>query len=107
MLSVIAPIINSACGSTSALIALTASSTSKSVKSLPPVIFTKRPFAPLNEYSSIKGLFKANSVAFFALPSPSAWPVPIIALPIPLITLSTSAKSKLIRPGLTIKSVTL
>ena len=36
-----------------------------------------------------------------------ASPVPIIALPIELIIDSTSAKSKLTRPGRTIKSVTL
>ena len=44
--SVIAPIINSASGSTSALTLLTASSTSKSFRSLPPVMFTNRPLAP-------------------------------------------------------------
>ena len=42
-----APIISSASGSTSALTLLTASSTSKSLRSLPPVIFTNNPFAPL------------------------------------------------------------
>ena len=47
------------------------------------------------------------SVAFIALPSPSASPVPIIALPIELITVSTSAKSKFTKPSLTIKSVIL
>ena len=50
---------------------------------------------------------KADSVAAKALFSPSASPVPIIALPIELITVSTSAKSKLIKPGRTIKSVIL
>ena len=60
-LSVIEPIINSASESTSALTLFTASSTSKSFKSFPPVIFTKSPFAPCKEYSSISGLFKANS----------------------------------------------
>ena len=49
----------------------------------------------------------AISAALVALPSPSASPVPIIALPIELITVSTSAKSKLINPGLTIRSVML
>ena len=43
--SVIAPIINSASGSTSALTLLTASSTSKSLRSFPPVIFINNPLA--------------------------------------------------------------
>ena len=46
-------------------------------------------------------------MALIALPSPSASPVPIIALPIELITVSTSAKSKFTKPSLTIKSVML
>ena len=37
--------------------------------------------------------------------SPDASPVPIIALPISVITVRTSAKSRLIRPGSTIRSV--
>ena len=105
--SLIAPNINSASGSTSALILLTDWSTSNKVRSFPPVILINKPFAPWREYSSIKGLFKAISVAAIALFSPSASPVPIIALPMALITVSTSAKSRFIIPGLTIKSVTL
>ena len=105
--SFIAPKINSASGSTSALILFTDWSTSNKVRSFPPVILINNPFAPCSEYSSIKGLFNAISVAAIALFSPSASPVPIIALPIELITVSTSAKSKLIIPGLTIRSVTL
>ena len=46
--SVIAPIISSASGSTSALTLLTASSTSKSLRSFPPVILTSKPLAPFN-----------------------------------------------------------
>ena len=95
----------SADGSTSALILLAASSTSNKVMSLPPVILINSPLAPLREYSSISGLATAASAASTALFSPSASPIPIIALPMPLITVSISAKSKLIRPGLTIKSV--
>ena len=105
--SLIAPNISSASGSTSALILFTDWSTSNNVRSFPPVILINNPFAPWREYSSIKGLFKAISVAIIALFSPSASPVPIIALPIELITVSTSAKSRFIIPGLTIKSVTL
>ena len=46
--SVIAPIITSASASTSDLILLTTSSTSKSLRSFPPVILTNKPFAPLS-----------------------------------------------------------
>ena len=95
----------SADGSTSALILFAASSTSNKVISFPPVILISKPFAPFKEYSSIKGLEIAASAASIALFSPSASPIPIMAFPIPLITVSMSAKSKLIRPGLTIKSV--
>jgi cell division protein FtsZ len=90
-----------------ALILLTAASTSNAVRSGPAVILTKSPLAPLKEYSSISGLCRAAFAAASALFSPSASPVPIIAFPIPFIMVSTSAKSKLISPGLTIKSVTL
>ena len=47
--SVIEPIIISAAWSTSFLILFTISSTSKRVKSSPPVILIKRPLAPFNE----------------------------------------------------------
>ena len=43
--------------------------------------------------------------AIRARSSPVASPVPIIALPISVITVRTSAKSRLIRPGSTIRSV--
>ena len=46
--SVIAPIIISASASTSDLILLTTSSTSNNFRSLPPVIFTSNPLAPLS-----------------------------------------------------------
>ena len=65
----------------------------------------KTPFAPLKEISSNNGLAIAFSAACIARSSPEASPVPIIALPISSITARTSAKSKLISPGLTIKSV--
>ena len=48
----------------------------------------------------------ALSAATTARSSPSASPVPIIALPISPITVRMSAKSRLIRPGMTIRSVT-
>ena len=78
---------------------MAASSTSYKVISLPPVILIIKPFAPFNETSSINGLAIAASAAATALPSPEASPVPIIALPISDITVLTSEKSRLIRPG--------
>jgi hypothetical protein len=61
--------------------------------------------APFIEASSISGLEIAASAAVSARFSPSASPVPIIALPISRMTARTSAKSRLIRPSLTIRSV--
>ena len=104
--SKVEPTIMFALGSTSSRILFAASSSSKSVKSYPPVIFIKTPLAPRSEISSRSGLAIAFSDACTARSSPSASPVPIIALPISSIIARTSAKSKLIRPGLTIKSVT-
>ena len=49
--------------------------------------------------------WRSLSAASIARLSPIASPVPIIALPISLITERTSAKSRLIRPGMTIRSV--
>ena len=46
-----------------------------------------------------------DSAAVSARFSPVASPVPIIALPISRMTARTSAKSRLMRPSLTIKSV--
>ena len=47
----------------------------------------------------------AFSAAISARSFAGASPVPIIALPISVITVRTSAKSRLIRPGSTIRSV--
>mmetsp|Transcript_30480 Transcript_30480/g.62041 ORF Transcript_30480/g.62041 Transcript_30480/m.62041 type:complete len:221 (+) Transcript_30480:67-729(+) len=93
--------------STSSVIRCAALSTSNKVISLPPVIFTNMPFAVLILMSPSKGLCNASSAALMARSSPSACPLPIIALPMPFITLCTSAKSKLMRPGETMRSVTL
>ena len=73
--------------------------------SRPPVIEISRPRAPRIEVSSSSGLAIAERAAASARPSPVASPVPIIALPMPRITARTSAKSRLIRPGFTIRSV--
>ena len=69
------------------------------------MIEINRPRAPFIEESSISGLAIAASAAVNARFSPLASPVPIIALPISRITARTSAKSRLIRPSLTIRSV--
>ena len=95
-----------ASASTSSRIRLAASSTSNSVMSCPAVIFISTPLAPLMDISSRSGLAIACSAASVARLSPSASPVPIMALPISLITDLMSAKSRLIRPGMTIRSVT-
>ena len=92
--------------SISSLILLAASSNSNKVISFPPVTLIKTPLAPESEISSKRGLAIAFSAACCALSSPLASPVPIIALPISSITARTSAKSRFINPGLTIKSVT-
>ena len=66
--SLIAPKINSASGSTSALILFTAASTSKSLISLPPVILTSNPLAPCKVYSSINGLNSLRLTQLLPLP---------------------------------------
>ncbi len=73
--------------------------------SSPPVMEMMTPLAPFMLTPSSSGLEIAFSAASMARLSPSASPVPIIALPISLITERTSAKSRLMRPGMTIRSV--
>src|SRR6185437_15051890 len=75
-----------ASGSTSSRMRFAASSTSKSVMSRPPVMLMRTPRAPFIETSSSSGFEIAASAASMARRSPSASPVPIIALPISLIT---------------------
>ena len=55
--------------------------------------------------ASSSGLAIAISAAWRARLSPRAEPMPIRADPAPLMTLFTSAKSRLIRPGVVIRSV--
>ena len=93
------PIMILASASTSFLMMVAASSTSCRVTSNPPVIFISTPRAPRMELISNSGFAIATSAASRARDSPSASPVPIIALPISCITVHTSAKSRLIRPG--------
>ena len=73
---------------------------------MPPVTLIITPRAPFMEISSSNGLLIAASAASIARRSPCDSPVPIIALPISCITLRMSAKSRLIKPGRTIRSVT-
>ena len=94
-----------ASGSTSSRMWFAASSTSSSFMSSPPMIEMITPLAPCIETPSSSGLAIAFSAASSARFSPSPSPVPIIALPISPITERTSAKSRLIRPGMTIRSV--
>ncbi len=62
------------------------------------------PYAPSMEASS-SGEAIASSAALTARSSPCAWPMPMSAEPAPCITDFTSAKSRLIRPGVVIRSV--
>ena len=55
---------------------------------------------------SSNGESMASLIASTALFSPLAEPIPIWAIPLSLITVWISAKSRLIRPGLLIRSVT-
>ena len=107
--SIAAPKIILASGSISSLILCTTSSTSSSFISFPPVIFTRIDFAPFIEESSSSGFAIADSAAsmarFFSSPEVTS-PVPSCAFPISDITDFMSAKSRFIRLGLVIKSVT-
>src|SRR5690606_24330518 len=73
-------------------------------RSEPPAMDSSTPRAPSMLCSS-SGLEMADSAASTDRLSPRALPMPIRALPAPLITLLTSAKSRLIRPGVVIRSV--
>ena len=77
---------------------------SKSPRSLPPAIEISTPWAPSIEASS-SGELIAVSAALSARPSPRDEPIPISAVPAPLMMPLTSAKSTLIRPGVVIRSV--
>ena len=63
-------------------------------------IFTSIPFALFKFTSSRSGHAIAALEEINARSDPSAYPEPIIAIPISLITVFTSAKSTFIRPGL-------
>src|SRR5579862_9376918 len=73
-------------------------------RSMPAVTFTRMPWAPARLISSKRGDETAASAASRARPSPEAAPEPIMAIPVSAITVRTSAKSTLIRPGRVISS---
>jgi hypothetical protein len=82
-----------------------ASFTSSSDMSSPPAIDSRMPVAPVIS-SSISGERSARSAASYARLSPvDANPMPISAVPESLMIVRTSAKSRLIRPGIVIRSV--
>ena len=73
-------------------------------RSLPPEIDSSTPWAP-SMLASSSGLAMAISAATTARSSPRALPMPMSAEPALLMTLLTSAKSRLIRPGVVMRSV--
>src|ERR1700691_824037 len=73
-------------------------------RSIPAVTFTRMPWAPERLMSSSSGLEIAASAASRARSSPAALPDPIIAIPVSDMTVRTSAKSTLIKPGRVISS---
>ncbi|OLL71220.1 hypothetical protein Ae168Ps1_5723 [Pseudonocardia sp. Ae168_Ps1] len=77
---------------------------SNSPRSEPPAIESSTPCAPSIDASS-SGELMAFSAACTARPSPREDPMPISAEPAPDITDLTSAKSRLIRPGVVIRLV--
>ena len=81
-----------------------ASLTSNSPRSRGPVMLSRMPVAPSTEDSSSGELIAclAASIARF---SPLSSPMPISAVPASCMIARTSAKSRLIRPGIVIRSV--
>ena len=80
--------------------------TSCSVRSLPPVMLIRTPFAPSIDVAIRSGLQMALLAASAARFSPEARPVPMKAMPMPFMIDLTAAKSRLMRPGLVIRSET-
>ena len=71
---------------------------------MPPVMLSRMPIAPSTDCSS-SGLDTAFLAASAARFSPEASPMPISAEPASCMIVRTSAKSRLIRPGVVIRSV--
>ena len=72
--------------------------------SLPPVMLMMTPRAPSTCAPSSSGLEIAAFAASIVRFSPDMMPVPIIAMPMPDMMVFTSAKSRLMSPGTSIKS---
>src|SRR3954447_2454136 len=102
--SMTAPKMMLASGCAASVTSCAASLISNRPRSEPPAMDSSTPRAPSMLCSS-SGLEMAASAASTARLSPRALPIPIRALPAPLITLLTSAKSRLMRPGVVIRSV--
>ena len=81
-----------------------ASLTSNRPRSRGPVMLSRMPVAPSTDSSS-SGLEIAILAASAARDSPDAVPMPISAQPASCMIVRTSAKSRLIRPGMVIRSV--
>ena len=81
-----------------------ASLTSNSPRSLPPVMLSRMPVAPSTDSSS-SGEEIAALAASEARLSPAVEPMPISAEPASAMIARTSAKSRLMRPGIVIRSV--
>ena len=73
-------------------------------RSEPPWTDSRTPWAP-SMLASSSGLEIASSAACTARSSPRAEPMPMSAEPAPCMTDLTSAKSRLIRPGVVMRSV--
>ena len=85
------------------LIRVAAASASRSPISTPPLTLIRTLLAP-SILVSRRGLCIAALAAFSALSSPSPCPMPMWATPLSFIIVLTSAKSRLITPGLDIRS---
>ncbi len=92
-----------ASGSADSATICAASLTSNRVRSEPPVMLSRMPLAPAMVVSS-NGLATASRAASAARVSPLPKPMPISEAPWPDMIALTSAKSRLISPGKTIRS---
>ena len=105
LLSITMPEMMLASSSTASAMIWAASATSWRVRSAPPEMLISTPLAPWIEVSSSSGDEIARWAASMARFSPLATPVPISAMPMPVMIVLTSAKSTLISPGTVIRSL--
>ena len=99
-----APKMMFASGCTASCTRRAASLISKMPRFEPPWIESSTPWAPSIEASS-SGLATASSAALIARSAPRDEPMPMRADPAPCMTDFTSAKSRLMRPGVVMRSV--